>query len=428
MQRQYLEQYTFDQTGGGEKLRQAIKKSAEWIHASLIIAIIMPLVYSLGAEQPDIIGRTLYFKCLIIVLPVVATDFAVNKCKGLLSYLITCILIFASTAALGWSIAGSLHQSQMLGGYMVILMVETMFVITNRMAERMHRRRAKDITAVPDPTWRPSFDSLREPSFAVLIYFLAVYALAVNLNNSAVCNAALFSAVLYTVITVLYQYICETENYLFLNKRTCNIPSRRIYGIGNGMLAIFMLLFIIVLLPALFTISNRHYRDLRKSTALIEFDFEEIAREYDIEHAAEDPMQALIEQYGEPKPTPEWLITLSYIMEVAVLLILVAALVKVIYNTFRAFREAADENGDIVEELEETDEAVKIKKPRVSRRRLSERERIRKEYRKFIRRYRKDRPAHYETPTEIEMNAGIAENEECQEIHRHYELARYGQE
>lgn len=388
----------------------------------------MPMLYTFGAEQPDIIGQTLYLKCLVIILPVIATDFAINKCKGLFSYLIVCAVIFAATAAISWSAAGSLHQSSSLWEYMIIILGETAFVIINRMAERLQRKKDKDAARGEDPSWRPSFDSLRVPSFPVLIFFLAVYVLAINLNNPAVCNAALFSAALYTVITIMYHYVCETENYLFLNNRTCNIPSKRIYGIGNGMLAIFLLLFIIVILPALFTISNRHYRDLRKFTAPIEFDYTEPERETYMEYSAEDPMEALIAQYGEPKPTPEWLIILSYILEVVVFLFLVAALVKIIYDTFRAFREAADENGDIVEELEETDEAVMIKRNPVIRRRLSERERIRKEYRKFIRRYRKERPERHESPTEIEKNAGIADNEECKVLHKQYELARYGQD
>lgn len=407
-------------------MRIAAKKTAEWIHATLILAIVIPLIYSFGAEQPDIIGQRLYFKCLVIILPIVVTDIAVSKCKGLFSYLIIGVALLVVTVAIAWTAAGRLHQSSMLWAYMIVLIAETVFLIINRMAERIQRKRNKDASMGEDPSWRPSFDSMRSPSFAVVIFFVAVYALALNLNNPAVCNAALFSGTLYTAITFVHQYVSATETYLSLNKRTCNIPSKRIYGIGNGMLAIFFLLLIIVLLPALFTISNRHYRDLRKSTALIEFDFPELEAQSDQPSPEGDLMQALIEQYGEPRPTPKWVNTLIYVLEAAIFLFLIVVLMKTIIDTFRTFREAADENGDIVEELKDTDEAVKIKRTRVSRRRLSERERIRKEYRKYIRRYRKERPAQYESPAEIEKNAGIAESEECKELHNHYELARYG--
>lgn len=408
-------------------MRIAAKKSAEWIHATLILAIIMPLLYTFSAEQPDIIGQHLYFKCLVVMLPIVATDIAASKCKSLFSYIIIGIVILAVTAAIAWTAAGRLHQSPILWAYLVILIGETVFLIITRITERIQRKRDKDASMGEDPSWRPSFNSMRSPSFAAVIFFIVVYALALNLNNPAVCNAALFSGILYTVITFVHQYVSATENYLSLNKRTCNIPSKRIYGIGNSMLAIFFLLLIIVLLPALFTISNRHYRDLRESAALMEFEFPELETQFDLASPEEDSLQALIEQYGEPKPAPKLLIVLFYVLEAAIFLFLIAALMKIILDTFRTFREAADENGDIVEELEETPkETVNIKRAPVSRRKLSERERIRREYRRYIRRYRKDPPARYESPIEIERNAGIAESEEGKEHHRKYELARYG--
>ena len=408
-------------------MRKLIKKSAGWIHASLIMAIITPLLYALGAERQDVIGKTLYFKCLVIIFPVIVTDLAIEKCKGLLSYLIVCTLTFAATGILGWSIAGSMQENILIWAYMMLLLGETVFVIISRLVNRLNKKKEEDAARGEDPTWRPAFDALREPSFIVLIYFLAAYGLALNLDNPSVCNAALFSAALYAPITFLYQYICATENYLSLNKRTCNLPSRRIYGIGNGMLAIFLLLFMLTLLPALFTISNRHYRDLRKSTAMIEIDYNELPTESPMETVSEDPMAALIAEYGEPRPTPQWLIALSYVIEVLTFLFLIVILLKNILSTFHAFRATADENGDIVEELEETEAAKKIAAPK-TRRKLSERDRIRKEYRRTIRRHRKDRPASYESPTEIETYAGIAESPEGQALHKHYELARYGRE
>ena len=410
-------------------MRIAIKKLTEWIHISLILAIIMPLLYSFVAQQPDIIGQNLYVKCLIIILPVVATDFAVNKCEGLFSYLLFCTLIFAATSALSWTVAGVLHQSFLLWVYVAVVMFETLFLVVSRMSERLQRENDEDNPHRTDPAWRPSFDSLKSPSFAVLFYFLAVYATAVNLNNPAVCNAALFSAAVYTVITVLHQYICETENYLALNKRTGNIPSKRIYGIGTGMLAIFLLLFVVAILPALLTVSNRRYRDIRKSSELLNIDYTELIEENEMQLVAQDPMmEMMLAQYGEQESAPPWLNILLYIVEAIASIILVAVLIKVIYETFRAFRKTADDNGDIVEDLKEINEGVRIKKIHVGRRKLTERERIRREYRRFIRRHRKERPARYESPTEIEKIAGIAESEECKELHRQYELARYRQE
>lgn len=56
----------------------------------------------------------------------------------------------------------------------------------------------------------------------------------------------------------------------------------------------------------------------------------------------------------------------------------------------------------------------------------SEAQRIRRKYRKIIRKHRKDRPAPYESPIEIEVLAGLGEDEQMQKLHVQYEIVRYG--
>ena len=198
--------------------------------------------------------------------------------------------------------------------------------------------------------------------------------------------------------------------------------------IGGGILAIYLLLLIVLTLPSLFTISHRHYRDLREMTADIEINYTELMPEHNPETAGEDLMAALLAENGEPTPPPWWLNYIFYIIEAFIFLLLAVAMIKKIYSVFQDFRTSIDENGDIVEELQDTAENIqKIKMP-TGRRKLSEKERIRKEYRRMIRRHRKDRPAIYETPAEIEEKSGITGTEEASVLHMQYEQARYGQE
>ncbi len=106
-------------------------------------------------------------------------------------------------------------------------------------------------------------------------------------------------------------------------------------------------------------------------------------------------------------------------------MLLALALIKKVLAVFQDFRITNDENGDIVEELHDTEDEVKIAAP-ARRHRLSERERIRREYRRVIRRHRKEQPADHESPAEIEQEAGIAQTEEGMALHARYETARYG--
>ncbi|MDE6740629.1 MAG: hypothetical protein K2K07_16225, partial [Lachnospiraceae bacterium] len=103
-------------------MRNRIKKTAGWLHSTLIMAIITPLLYALGAERQDTIGQTLYLKCLLIAFPIIITDLAIERCRSLFSYLIISILAFAATGMIGWGIAGPIRDSVMLWGYMLLLL------------------------------------------------------------------------------------------------------------------------------------------------------------------------------------------------------------------------------------------------------------------------------------------------------------------
>ena len=111
-------------------MRKAVKKIAEWIHATLILAIILPAVYTLGARQPDPVSRPLYFCCLLIALPVILSDLAIERCRGLLTYLAAGALSLAVTAALGRMLISSVSDGSVSGFYMVFLIIESGAVIT----------------------------------------------------------------------------------------------------------------------------------------------------------------------------------------------------------------------------------------------------------------------------------------------------------
>ncbi|MCM1121855.1 MAG: hypothetical protein NC416_04660 [Eubacterium sp.] len=409
-------------------MRKRIQTGAGWIHTTLILALIIPLLFALIAEEQTAPNLRLYLKCLLIVLPVAATDYAADRCRTLFSYLIISALTLAAAGIAAWAATACMHDSTLSWGYLLFFLGESLFVIVSRLYARLRKKKDREAAAYADPSFQPFSDPLKEPSFAVLIYFGAVYLLALNLNSPAVCNAALFSVIVYVPVTFLYQYVQNTEAYLSLNKRTCNLPSKRIYAIGGGILAIFLLLLLALALPSLFTVSQRHYRDLRKLTADLAFDPETLLPEKYPETPGEDPMAILLAEYGEPGPAPWWIDFILQIIAVCSFLFLAILLLKKIYAVFQDFRTSMDENGDILETLQDTaEDSRKIKIP-ANRRRLSEKEQIRKEYRRAIRRHRKDRPAIYESPAEIEDHAGIAGNEETAALHTRYELARYGRE
>lgn len=408
-------------------MRKFIKISAGWIHTTLIFAIITPVIYAFFIGDQAAVTPWLYLKCLIIFFPVVITDFAADRCRHLMSYLTFSALTFTATGAAAYSLSASLHDGALRLGYLLPVLGESAFIIINRLAARLRKKTDREAASIADPTFYPFYDILKEPSFLSLLYFGAAYIFAANFNSPSVCNIALFSSIVYVPVTFLYRYVEETEQYLSMNKRTCNLPSKRIYAIGGGILALYLLILMILTLPSLFTISHRQYRDLRELTVDLEIDYTEIMQEHNLEPAGEDFTAAMLAEYGEPTPPPWWVNFIFYSIAVLIFIVLAIALMRKIYAVFQDFLISIDENGDIVEKLQDTAEDMqKIKIP-TGRRRLSEKEQIRKKYRKMIRRHRKDRPAIYESPAEIEDKAGIAKTVETLALHTQYEQARYGQ-
>ena len=99
---------------------------------------------------------------------------------------------------------------------------------------------------------------------------------------------------------------------------------------------------------------------------------------------------------------------------------------KAIRNVIRDFEQNVNEADDIVEMID-SDETEEISNPSGIRFSLhkSDSEKIRIKYKRFIKKYRKEVPASYETPAEIEMLAGVYDMEETKILHRQYEEARY---
>jgi hypothetical protein len=132
--------------------------------------------------------------------------------------------------------------------------------------------------------------------------------------------------------------------------------------------------------------------------------------------------------FDDAEPAPEPSIVVNIVMwgiGAACVVLAIYAVIRAIRQIFADFRREIDENGDKVEELDEMQ--YQKEKIFILRRHEhdSEAARIKRLYKKTIRSHRKDRPAPYESPAEIEQNAGLGEDEQMQALHNRYEEVRY---
>ena len=408
-------------------MRMKIKRCLEWIHVLMILSMVTPLIY-MGVMQRDTqLLYQIYFSSYILAVPVIGSMVASRKCRRFWVYLCYVICFFFVTK-IGAQIIGNLFPDELASNiYQVCMNVITVLVAVVAYIMRIYRANKKTAREISDASFIESIE-VDKPNTKTSLLFVAFYLYALNLDCPQVCGLALYSTLLYLFFAVVYEYIKKTEDYLKLNEEACqvrNIPERRIYGIGKAFLIVLLGLLMLTVIPAILTINNRSYNDIRKSEpskrGIIEYEF------------SVQPMMEIPEFDTDMVPVDDELSPMAVLIVdifiygtlIFVVLLCAYALFLGLRKMLRRFEQSSVDEEDVVESLDYMDEGEKIGILRRTRVRTEE-DKIRRNYRKFIRRHRKDRPAKYETPTEIETAAGVADTTEGKEFHEQYELARYG--
>lgn len=404
-------------------------KVMEYIHAALHFAVLIPFVYAV-AEMSDPAGTGLfYLKCLLTAVPVVLTDVAVRRTKSLVSYVLSCAAVFAGLAGIMSLFlhirAGSGNLAFAQRCYFAGILLETLILAGMRFYNRVKEaaREREDPLASSEP------GMLNSPALSHLWYFVVFYLLGLCTDSKMLCDITFGSAVVYIFVALAYEHLCAARHYLELNKRTKGISRRRLYGIGLSMLLLFAVLLFLGMLPSVLLSRQRKYTNFRDwfgEVKLAPFEYEGIGG-FDIPMQGGGGMMELLGS-GEPAPEPSMLMNVAFWMIGAVcVLVFCYGVFLFIRQVLRDFRNGQDENGDVIEELKDElpykEESLYKKGYRGLE---SDAERIRRRYRRMIRKHRKERPAPYESPTEIEACAGLADNEEMQRLHVEYEAVRYG--
>lgn len=393
-----------------------------YLHATLIAMLVLPLLYAI-AELQDADGEgMLYLKCLLILIPIVVTEIAVRRLKNPGVYLLSALAV---TGAMWGAIRLFFAGSGVL--YPIVILAESIFTALIRFQERLRLARQQkedDLYAAP------AISLLNQPSFGFLWYFSVMYVIGILFYSKMLCDFAFWNGAVYFFVALAYTYITGTNHYLGLNKRTKSIPRKRLYIIGSGMLGLFAGLVLIAMLPSFFLAGQRRYTDIRTWSNNMQF------AEYQPEipqqtgedgYPGDDWIMMLNEGEAPPEPSKLWTY-LGWISAAAGIVFLLYEAIKMLRQVFQEFRDSFDENGDKVEELDDErsqkEERLNLRR---SRKYDSEAERIRRTYRRTIRRHRKEIPAPYESPSELEKNAGLSEEEGMKQLHVKYESVRYGQ-
>ena len=260
-----------------------------------------------------------------------------------------------------------------------------------------------------------------------MLCFALAYVLALFNSCPVYCNLALLGSLLYLVLLLVHRYLSVTCNYLMETKDLTHVPQDKIRRQRFRMAAVLMLFICLAFLPAVLTAGSRTYRDLRF------FEFYHTISPEDLRFQTEnEPQMNFMTQwqgeFEEIHETPAWVLQLEKVIPVGMAVVIIILLIRLIRSFSRSFRGIPEENGDIARVLH-TDETRKLSSSGGFFRRepLTEREKIRKQYRQTIRRYRgrKNLPKPWETPSQIEAGTDFPEGFDIRELHEAYEKARF---
>lgn len=409
-------------------VRNRIKGILECLHVLFIFTIIVPIIYMIGMQREEGVIYRLYWAGYILLLPFSGFKTAKEYCHNLWQYILVCIAVAACTIAIAFGIENIFLSDSVSMGYMFYVFIIIAVAAISEYSVRINKARKLKAKEEMDSSWRENSISMNKPRMELSLLFVIAYVIALNFACPEVCNIALFSTICYLLTAISYQYIEKMEHYLEMNGGVCkvrNIPQKRLFGIGKLFLLSYLVIIFLSVIPACMTIGNREYKDFREWVLEREPDYEELYGYENEQMGNGDPMQGVIDSYGPLKDTPLILKIIIYTFGGLIAFFLLGIVLRQIYSGITDFSRNVNEEDDKVEMLEKPDVEENISKGRFTFRK-SEGDKVRIQYRRYIKKHRKDRPAPYETPQEIEVAAGVADLVEGKELHYKYEKVRYG--
>lgn len=406
-------------------------KIMEYFHATMILALFVPVLYAVAEYEDPAGAAALYARCLLVAVPVAVLDLAARHIRSLLLYIAACAALLAGI----WGLTAMLPRTlRHTGGmelhetvYCLGMLLETLFVAALHFRDRIEEAKRKK---GEDPLAAKKMNFLRSPALSMTAYFMIVYAAGILLVSKQLCDMAYTSAIVYYFLSLVYAYFDTAGGYLSLNKRTKGIPKRRLYGISAAMLFAFCCFSFIGMLPSMLLAGQRKYYNIRTmfdGVVMEPYEFE-FDRGYQGAAQGGMDMMELLNDGQPPKEPSKLIMAVFWLLAAACIAGLIYGVIQFIRQIFKDFRDSLDENGDKIEELEDERPLYKEENVRLGSRSgyESEAQRIRRKYKKTIRRYRKDKPAPHESPAEMEELAGLKEDADMRELHKLYESARYG--
>ncbi len=390
-----------------------------WVHSFLIFEGIYVLAAGLGHIRGwDAV--CFFARGLWLFVPLVLTDIAVRRCKSLAVFILSaavltgCMRIFAGAFPAGGLTAficlyrcyGKLKQGE----------------IKRKMRQMPGEAAVKDDAEI----WETP-NLLDSPKAVHGIVPVFIYLALLPVRRHELSGLTLFLLAAQLCVCFLYTYLECFWEFINKNRNVANLPVRAMKKTGAWIMGAGILLLVLFMLPA----AVYHKEPLEN----LKFDISENADFHVGEIRREEPepdlmMEELMRIKASARKTPPWVMAASKIVSILLLLWLAFMTLRMIFS---ALKTAAAKFSDDWE-----DEVIFIRKPgespggRMEKAKKKETwrspdRRIRRLYKRAVKRRLKAGVLGSETPLELEQKAGFQKELKACDIHELYEKARYAQ-
>lgn len=397
-----------------------------WIHDILFFEGIYVLAAAIQNSEGQELAASL-LNGLFLLFPVILSYIVVCRCRNLWIFL---VFSFAVTWGMR-TVSGNL-----LTGLLTAFIFAFRLYVKLKQSEI--RKKMKEMPgeagAQEDAeTWEvPTL--LDTPRIPYCLLLAAMYLGMLSFHRKGLLNLMLGLLAADLCVCLAYCYLERLDGFVKENIRIANLPAGTMRKIGNGILLAGITGLLLFMIPAAVyhkePLENLRFDPLDTDGQITEF-YEETAE-------PDYLMEELLQLKSHAKKTPEWMKKFSELLSTLTLAGIIYAAVKIVLKAIqRALESFADEEEDEIIFLGKEDSSMTEKKRMLKQDRKEEfrspDRKIRRMYKKRIRRTLREKPSGNETPLELEYKARLYENNEPEKgdidrIHELYEKARYGKE
>lgn len=392
-----------------------------FFHAVLLCSVFYPVLAAVfRMKTAETHGYLL--QCLWLFVPVLISYWSIRRIKGVFGYLLiaagTCWGIFQFTDC-------------------ILTTVLTVLIFLIRCYVRIRRGQIRKLMQeMPGETGANLEKELWEiptlldcPQMWHWGLFALAYLLLIFLKREDLLRTVFWLLLAEIVICFLFTCIDRMMNFIAAKQHIANLPGRAVRRISYLVFGIGVLLLTVFLLPAVLYNEEPLTKirlEPRETIAEIEQETQQQA-----DGGMEEMLAGLI---GEVKEPPRWLILLSELIRYAALTAIAFGAIYILCRlgkqALQLFASGVEEEDEIIFLGEEAQEDLRggAGKFRSDEKWNSPNRKIRRRYKKVIIRGRKQRPAGWESPAELEASADLKNVADKEKFHMLYEKARYSRE